>query len=214
MTRDQITAKVQKNLENVGASFFTPNQVNASIQDAYDDVCAYCGQIEKSVKISFQSGLVHYNMRSLVSDFIAVVAVYNYNNKRWLVPSNDKELDQLRWDWEKWSGTPIWFFPKDFQYMTICPRLDVGSGSMEVFYRAQGATLAGSDVPLIKSNAVKLLEFYATGDLLESVKEYTKAEIWLSQYEELRERYKTDVKTLAEADRIAYIRNNTGRIVA
>lgn len=211
-TRDQITTKVLQNLENSGASFFTASQVNDSIQDGYDDVCAYCGQLEKSISVDFQANLTYYNMRSLVPDFMAVVAVYNYNTKRWLIDSNSKELDQVRWDWETWIGQPIWFFPHDFQYMAICPKLSSNNGNMEVFYRAQATTLIGASVPRIKSNSVKLLEFYATGDLLESVKEYIKADIWLGQYKELRERYKTDVKSLAEADRIATIQQNSLRI--
>lgn len=213
MTRDQIAAKVLGNLEDSGIKFFSASDVNNSIQDAYDDVCCYCGQLEKSARINFQDNLVYYDAITLIPDFYTVTAIYNYNTKRWLLDTATQELDQIRWDWELWHGSPIWFCPHDFRYIVIAPTLSQATGSMEIFYKATAPTLGAGDTPLIKSDSVKLLEFYATGDLLESVKEYSKADNWLRQYFKIRERYKRDVKTLAEADRMLMIEQSSLRIL-
>lgn len=213
MTRDEIAQNVATNLNSSGYSFFSGDDINASIQDAYDDLSTYCGQIEKSKTVAYQSKLVYYDFSSLISDFYAVTAIYDYNKKRWLIDNSTQALDQVRWDWENWSGGSIWFIPHDPKLVALCPRQDVAVGNMEVFYRAKADTLSGTSVPKIKSDAVKALEFYATGDLLESAKEYAKADVWLNQYLEVRERYKSDVKTLSAADRIIMIQQNSMRFL-
>lgn len=208
LNRDQITVKVLQSLEDVGVKFFSLIDVNASLQDAYDDICCYCGQLEKSVKVPFQANLVYYDFPTIIPDFECVVAIYNYNNNRWLIPSSTTEMDQFRWDWELWNGQPIYFGPTDFRYTFISPSLNSANGNMEVFYRAQADVMSDFSVPRIKSDYAKLLEFYAIGDLLESVKEYTKADIWLAQYFAGREKYKNDVKSLAQSDRIRMLEQN------
>lgn len=201
-TRDQIASKILENLENVGASFFTSTDVNNSIQDAYDDITCYCGQIEKSALVSLQANLSYYDLSTLISDYLAVTAIYNYTTSKWLENIGRPELDLKRWDWELWEGNLQWFFPLDVKYIGVCPRVNATTGTMEVFYRAKANTLSASSVPFILKDYSKLIEFYATGDLLESIKEFVKADIWLSQYLELRERYKIANKQLANADRI------------
>lgn len=201
-TRDQIASKVLENLDNAGASFFTALDVNNSIQDGYDDVSCYCGQIEKSYTLSLQANLTYYDLSSIISDFLAVTAVYNYQTNRWLETVGRPELDQKRWDWEIWEGNAQWFFPLDARYLAICPRSNSSTGTLEVFYKAEADTLTSTSVPKILKDNVKLLEFYATGDLLESVKEFVKSDIWLGQYLEKREIYKIVNKQLANSDRI------------
>lgn len=214
LTRDQIAAKILLNLEDAGIKFFSASDVNNSIQDGYDDVCCYCGQIEKNVTIAFQSKLVYYDAIALIPDFLAVVAIYNYNTKKWLVDTSHRELDLVRWDWEIWHGDAIWFAPHDFRNILLCPTLSTATGNMEIFYKASANTLSGSTVPMIRGDATKLLEYYSTGDLLESVKEYEKADFWQQQYIQERESYKSSNKNMSQADRMFMIAQSQMRTFA
>lgn len=198
-TRDQIVASIAVNLNDNGV-YNTSTDLNNSIQDAYDEVCAYCGQIEKHVTIN-QQNTVYYDIPSIIPDCCAITAIYDYPNKRWLIDANTQMLDQIRWDWEIWTGEPFYWIPHAWNKFALVPHQPNPTGQIEVFYRAAGATLVGTDTPLILSDSTKLLEFYGTEDALAIAKEFKKSKIWLDQYKSQLDRYQQDCKQLSKPDR-------------
>ena len=182
MTRDQIADLLRINLEDGGITYYSADDVNDSIQDGYDDIAVVSGCIQKSADVDFIDNLTYYNFSVLISDYYTVVAIYNNTQKRWMDPTDRREMNTLRRDWETITGQPSMFFPMDSRRVMVMPRMVVASGNMTVFYRATAPTLAGGDTPLIHVDEQKLLEWYATGDLFDQAEEYIKAEIWWSKY--------------------------------
>lgn len=181
MTRDQISDRVKNNLNDNGV-FYSAEDINDSLQDGYAEVTAYTGCIFKATTINLVANLSYYDMGSLTPDFLAVTAVFNPITKQWLAPTNLSKLEGLRNDWEVATGNPFLFWPVNFRFMAIFPRVTVSSGTLYVFYRAHADTLLGTSTPQIPEEHQAVLENYVTGDLLEQAEEFTKASVELESY--------------------------------
>lgn len=199
-TRDQIAANIANNLEDAGLAFFSATDINNSIQDGYDDLSSYVMQIEKTFVVNQEANRVYYNLSSLIGDQICVVRVYNNSTNMWLQRSSSKILDQIRWDWEVWTGEPRHFFPHTWDYLAVAPHKVAAVGSFIIYYRAVADTLVASSVPQIKGDEHRLIEKYATADLLIQAKEWEKAQSWFQDYNNGLEQYRNDTKTLASSD--------------
>ncbi len=199
-TRDSLAADIRNNLEDAGVTFYSADDVNDAIQDAYDDIAVMSGCIQKSATISFVSLLSYYDFRSLISDYFAVVAIYNNNSNRWMYPDTRRSFDKERSDWELMTGEPFSFCPIDSKRVCIVPRFTVATGNMTVFYRATADTLGATDTPQIHTDMTTLIEHYVTADLLDQQQEFIKADAWFQKYfKELME-YKIRVGRLALSD--------------
>jgi hypothetical protein len=181
MTRDQIAAKVQTNLNDVGV-FYSLTDLSDSIQDGYSEVAAFTGCIFKMTTINLSANLSYYDLGALIPNFFAVTAIFNPQNKQWLSPVSLRRLEDMRNDWELATGNPFAFWPINFRFIAIFPRVTVTSGTLYIVYRAQADILTASATPQIPTHLQGGLEQYSTGDLLEQAEEFTKAQIELEQY--------------------------------
>ena len=200
MTYPELKERIRTDLGDEEISFYSDQDILDSAQDGYDEIAVYCGSIIKIEEIQFQSNLVYYNFKDLISDFFSVVSIFNKNTNRWLEPTSELELDDLRSDWELWVGEPQFFFPHSTDYVGIVPHHSTAVGSMEVHYRAQAPAINNTTRFLIHDEATHLLEDYVKLDLLEQAQEYVKAADPFSEYIKLLTRYANRTKQLGYPD--------------
>lgn len=181
MTRDQLTTKIQTKLGDNGI-FYQPADLNDSIQDGYSEVAALTGCIFKATSVSLVGNLSYYDFGSLIPDFLAVTAIFNPQIKRWMTPTSLKNLEDIRNDWELAIGTPFLFWPVNFRFVALYPKLTTSTGSLYIYYRAQADTLSSSSTPQIPDDLQIALEDYTVGDMFEQVEEFSKAGISLESY--------------------------------
>ena len=214
MTRDDIAARIRFNLNDAGVTFYSASDVNNSIQDGYDEVVALSQTIEKVTTLSWVSQLVYYNFRNLVTDFIRPIAIFDNNNNRWLEHKSLPFLQAQRQDFETIAGAPFWYCVMDFTYTAISPRLETATGTFDFLYKANAATLAASDVPVLPDSLTSVLELYGTADLLEQAEEYEKAgrywygNVKLNQlgYFDILDKIKKEVRNRESPDRYHTLR--------
>lgn len=201
MTRDEIAVNVRINLNDLGVTFYSDDDVNDSLQDGYDDIAVFTGCIQKQTNLTQTNDTTYYDMISSISDFFAIVAAYNNTSNRWIYFNPLKSFDLIRIDFELWAGIqPEYGAISNFRYVLFLPRLASASGTITVWYRATAPTLAGSDTPLIHSDEQSLLELYATADLLDQAEEYKKADAYWVPYFEGLIKYKKRIGSLALSD--------------
>lgn len=185
MNTQQVVSRVQRNLDDLGASFFDPNvDIVPSVQDGYNLTAAFCETIETRQNVSFQAGLVIYNFPTLITNFLRVYGIYNNNTNRWLEPTTLMRLYQLRDDWELCNGEPYLFWPISYQHVAIFPVPATATGNMTVMFKAKAATLTSNATPVLPESNVDALEAFSTSDMLTQCEEFVKALKWAQLYEE------------------------------
>lgn len=189
MTRDELQVRLQNYFEN--NTYFSNTDFVASIQDGYDEAVASTGIIIKATTLAFQKDLSYYDLRTLIPDYLGVIAIFNSLTKRWLLPTSINKLDRHRYDWEICYGTPEYFSAISFRYMALFRKPHVvGYGNMYIYYAATAPTLSSSDTILIPDDYLTTLEDYCITDLQEQQQEWNKAgrhfESYVSNLEELR----------------------------
>lgn len=197
-----IKAAVRANLNDSGVENFSAADLLESIEDAYSDIFFQTRCLIKKVTLNFIDRN-YYDFKLLgVEDFMCVIAIYNNNTNRWLFDNVTlRDFDSFRYDWELWQSQPQFWAPVNFDLNVIVPYLASPTGTFDLYYAAKAPDVDDDSVtPLIATDMQKLLEWYATGDMLESSEEFKKAGAYLSQYNEQLEEYSSRVKNLARRD--------------
>ena len=182
MTRDDIAARVRFNLDDSVISFYSADDINDSIQDAYHEVIAIARTIESATTINLTANLSYYNLSTLISDYLHVVGLYNTQTKKWLDYLPLKLLQELDARWETKIGEPQYFTVLDDSYIAIYPKVSATSGTLAVLYKAMANTLSAATTPTIPDYHQIILEQYSTMDLLEQAEEFVKAQEWMREY--------------------------------
>lgn len=208
MTRGDIKTNIRTNLADAGVTFYSEDDLNDSIQDAYDDIACLSQCILKKVTLNWSvvANLVYidHKIDQSITDYMGVVAIFNNNTNFWLRDDCSlKDLDRVRRDWENWTGQPQFWCPSDPQRVVVAPHFLTGTttGTYDLYYWGLAPTLSSdSDTFLIAADMQQLLEFYVTGDLLEQAQEYKKALGWLTKYYPVIQDYKERVERINKAD--------------
>lgn len=204
MTRLQLTERLALNLNDQDMTFWTDDDINASIQDAYDDVVGNSQCLINSGTVNFVSDRTYYRWTEMgiATDVLATIAIFNNNNNIFIEDSLSlRDMDRFRSDWEIWNGNPQYWFPVCFDCIGLAPKYLIATGNFTHYYwkRAVGLT-SDSDVFDVSRNALQLLEHYSTADLLEQAEEYTKAARWWEPYFLELEKMKMQSMNLARAN--------------
>lgn len=204
-TRASLRDVIQVNLAEKGLStgFFSVDELNESIQDAYNEVVAKSYCLIKNTTLNFVNDTNYYAFLSLgVADYMGTVGIFNNNTNRWLFDNiTARDLDRLRRDWETWYGQPLFWCQHSLKYIIITPKLLTATGNFKLHYYAFAPTLTSdSDTFLIADDMQTLLELYCTADLLETAEEASKAIIWWDQYFGNLNKYKTRCIDQARSD--------------
>lgn len=183
MTRDEVTSQVQRQLDDLSASFFSAaDDINPSIQDGYNLIVSLCETLESSATVSFVNNLVFYNLQTYISDYLRVFGIFNNNTRRWLWPMSQLDMLRIRNDWELMVGEPRYFVPIDHRTMAIAPTQGTASGNMTILYKGRANTLSGNSTPAIPQEWHKVLRDYAVDDLLDQCQEWTKAMMFFERW--------------------------------
>ena len=182
MTRDDLAARVRFNLNDSGITFYSADDINDSIQDGYNEVVALARTIESTATVNFTASLSYYDLSTLISDYLHVIAIYNNTTKKWLDYLPLKVLQELDARWETKIGNPQYFTVLDDSYIAVYPKVSVTTGTMLVVYKAMANTLSAATVPTIPDFHQIILEQYTTMDLLEQAEEFVKAGEWMAEY--------------------------------
>lgn len=201
MTRDDLQLRLQNYFEN--NKYYSNTDFVASIQDGYDEAVAASGVIVKATTLAFTAGLSYYDLRTLIPDYLGVIAIFSPQIKRWLIPTSVTKLDRYRYDWEICYGTPEYFTVINFRYMALFRKpLNAGYGNMYMYYAATAPTLGASDNILIPDDFLTTLEDYSITDLYEQQQEWNKAGRHLEAYVNNLDDLRTWVKNKRIPDRI------------
>lgn len=182
MNRVQIASNVQEFLLNT--PYYLPADINDSIQDGIDEICATSSCIYKSTTLPFQANLSYYDFYTLIPDYLGVYAIFNHAIKRWLLPTSIRKLADTRIDWDTICGTPDYFAPINFRYVCIFRKPSSPNyGNMEIFYLAQAPTLTDTlEIP-IPNDHYNDLELYVEMDMLEKNQDFSQATPMLKDYQ-------------------------------
>jgi hypothetical protein len=228
-TRGQVKAEIQTNLTDLNLNFYSQEDLNQSIQDAYDDIVILTQCIQKQVTINWISNLSYYNFKDMgVYDYMGVIAIFNNVTNLWLRDDlNLRDFDRIRRDWENWIGTPQFWAPSDPKNIGIAPKyhadnikygaFDAGSfnnqaffinnssqfslGNFILYYWAVAPILTSdNDTFLIASDKTTALTRYCTADLLEQAQEFNKAGSFWPLYNTDVQEYADRVKRNCKSD--------------
>ena len=205
MTRGQIGTKIRDNLDDAGITYYSSLDITDSIQDGYDEVAVYSECIEKWVALPQIINTTYYDFSELIPDYYRVIDIYGFEFKNVLDPVNDRDLLSYRIDWELYSGGSREFMVLGPKYIGINGRKSVvgSNNTFRIYYKAQANILVSdSETPRINNDYQILLEWYGTADLLEQNQEYTKANGYWVQYNDMLEKYRYKIQLLSKSDRI------------
>jgi hypothetical protein len=201
MTRDELKAQLQVGFDS--SANYEDQDYDTAIQDGYEETVAVSGCIFKSVVLPFTQNLTYYDFRTLISDFLGVVAIFNGVTKRWLFPLSMRKMDSLGTDWETLYGTPDTFIPISHRYVAITRKPAVANyGDMYVFYRATAPLLTASTDLGIPEDHIQVLQDYAFTDLLERNQEFGKASIVFKEYVEELQQFRESILNQRVPDRL------------
>ena len=203
-TRAQAKADIQDNLVDFAGNFFSDDDLNQSVQDAYTDIaiCTQC--IQENVTLNWVTDLSYYNFVNLgVTDYLGTIGIFNNVTNLWLRDDLSlKDFDRIRRDWETWIGTPLFWAPSDPANIAIAAKYSgIGLGTFKLYYWCVAPTLtADGQTFLIASDMTTLITSYCTADLLEQLQEYTKAQDYWDKYNEDIQSYADRVKRNVKSD--------------
>lgn len=229
MTRGAIKATIRSNLHDAGVTFYSEDDLNDSVQDAYDDIAILAKFIIKRATCHYLDDVSYYDaaVDLGIVDFLGATAIYSNRNNRWLDDNISlRQLDNIRTDWETWTGTPEMWIPVSVKKFAIVPKttgsgassgtfekiaftdaFEIGSfgtaanNTFELYFWCLAPALKNDeDGFLIAPDMQSLLEYYGTADLLEQAQEFIKAETWWIQYYQGVEEYKERIANIAKSD--------------
>ena len=203
MTLDQILADAQIDLDDLthGQSFSQTEMIEFVNQE-YLDWCVYTRCIVKTVQNQSWWAGPYLNFTSLYTDAIGIISILNNLTTRYLFDfANREDMYKIRIDFEKWSGTPFYWFPVSVNYIGVAPNFVTNpSGTYDICYYAFPSPLALGDSPLFASDMHYALRKGAVARALESVEEFTKATSMWGEYYPLRESFKKRVSDFHKAE--------------
>lgn len=205
MNRDQISAKVRRNLNDLGITYYRETDINESLQDCYDEVAVYCECIEKVTNIKLLPNTTYYNMWQIVPDYYRVIRMFSSQINGMLEINSDRTELNYRIDWELTNASARNVMILGPEFLGISGRFTDPNTLRDVkmWYKAQAPKFtAGTDIPKINLKYQILLEHYSTADLLEQNQEYKKAQLYWNQYEKLLNEYRDKIQLLSRADRV------------
>src|SRR6516165_3720764 len=204
-TRLDVAQKLSNHFSN--SVYYDQQNVNDSIQDGLDEVCAVTGCIYKSASLPFTAKTTYYDMLTLLPDYIGIVAMWNDTIRRWMFPTSLRKLNQQREDWDSTYGTPYYFCPISHRYVAIWLKPQVANyGQMFVYYIASAPLLTDTTSIPIPDEHITALELYSIVDLWEQAQEWGKAISGFDDYSKNLENLRQLMKNKRNPGRIKQLK--------
>lgn len=202
-TLASIIQRVQQNVFDSTGIFADHDSIRDSIQDGYDEILIYTECVEATTSVPFAANSIYYDLYSNIPGFFRITKLFNQSTNRWVRCVDSRVLDKFRFDWELASGTPWFAHIVNFRYLAFFPHYtNAPLKSFDVFYKkGQDVLLSDTQVPQVPPPYDRCIEMYATADILEQEREFSKATNYLLEYYELREKLRTQVMSRMLPDR-------------
>jgi hypothetical protein len=186
MTLAELRAEVFRRLGESSSApvFWTLADVDAALNEAYNDISDASEWYEKWVTIDLLHTRPEYDLRTVTSDTVLKVGkAFNETTHRWLIPTCTKELDGGYRTWESTPGSATRLFTRGLWWVSYYPLTLSDTGTVRQYYATLPDPLAGdSDVeddvavmPVIVANLFSIIatweEPYAT--VLSGIASYT-----------------------------------------
>lgn len=200
---NDIVNRVASNLNDPNFVFYTKNDIISSLQDGYDVTAAVAKCIEKTLPIGFLPNIIYYPLYYLINDFTRVNSIFNQDINRWMDLYDTRYLDAKRYDWESATGGSAYQATiLNFNFVAFFSHYadTVPVNGFMLYYAAIGERLLPDTLPQIPDQFIRILESYATGDLLEQQQEYQKASVYNQDFEKLLGDLTQDVRRQSSPD--------------
>ena len=186
-TIQSIATQVLPTLEDLTGTFYTPTDIEDSVQDAYDSFLVRTGCYQKVVNIPFVGGNIYYNLLNTVGTqqiYSRLARLFSYGINRWLSFQDVRFLAAQRFDWELSPGTPWWAYIVNYQWLGFFPHYGQNVSNFDLFLSiGQDPLLTDVQVLQIPDQFANGIIFYTVADMLEQQGEYSKAMTFWSEYE-------------------------------
>jgi hypothetical protein len=200
VNRSELRGRLQNHFNNT--VYYTQEDLDDSIQDGIDEVCAFSGCIFKSAQLPITNGTTYYDLLTLLPDYIGVVAIFNKAINRWLIPSSIRKFEQDRPDWDSIYGTPTQFCPINHRYVALYRKPSSDDyGNMVVLYRA-AAPILSDELTIPIPDDHDALENYVITDLWEQAQEWDKSSTALKTYIESLDALRVLIQNKRNSDRL------------
>lgn len=190
ITIGAVFDQVQTDLFEANLRWFTESDIYASIQEAYNKVCALLNPIEKTTFIP-QINSPYYDFAKQIPDYMYVAGIYNPSTLLWLEGMSYK-LMKATYQTYLAIGNPQYYNVQDFRRLIIWPFNPSAAGVLFVVYKAKAPQIYIPDptggvnnlydpdatILLPYSIALQILEYFTMADLMEQKREFTKAKKW------------------------------------
>lgn len=202
MKRAEIATKISENLDDLGITFYSKDDLNDSIQDALDEIVVYSECLDREWEIPFEDNLTYYNLHEIIPDFYRIVRIWYPGISQFFGISSDRNELNYRLDWELRVANPRDLIIAGPNRIAFWGRHNGTTDKFKVFYKATAPALNDDMVIPINTNYMHLIENYCTADLLEQNEEFSKAMNYWNVYEPELENYKYKIQLLARSDRV------------
>ena len=201
MTTADILGRIKQDLDDPGTTW-TDEDLYDSLQDGYEEIAFYTDCIQKVVELPFTS-YTYVNIRTSVPDYYRPMAIWDRNQKAFLEPKYQKDVELCDEKWELAGGSPIYFTPCGLDYISFYPHYSATPTlGYYFFYHALAGDITSSASLEIPQNCRRVAVDYVVNDLLDQTLEFKKAQTFYQKYLEGLERTRKEVERTSRADRI------------
>lgn len=149
MTKREIREEVVRRLrESAAPTFWSEADVNASIDDGYEEISDASEWYERRQTIALLPRRPYYDMRRVAtSEFLVAGPAYNNTTSRWLIPATVGALDQSDNRWEARISEPDRIVVRGVWFVMYWPFKGVAAGSVKQYYAAIPPQLEDDEEP-------------------------------------------------------------------
>lgn len=177
MTFLEMQTEVQRRLEESASGvFWTLAQQKTAINDGYEEMSDLCEWNETSQDVSLTTS-TYYDLSSVLTlPVLRVTRVFNNQTNRWLHPTDVREMDHTRRQWEDATGAAERWWIRGGWWLGLYPKASSATGTVKVFHTAIPTALSadGNTPGFAQEFHLGLVE-YACYDLLCQDREPEKA---------------------------------------
>jgi len=202
MTRSQLATKIHMNLDDLGVSFNSVEDINESIQDGYDEIVVYTECIEKRTSLVYLADTTYYDFNQLIPDYYRLLFIHDKTRNWFMTPVMEHDTESGFLGWEISTGTVREYMILGPKYVGLSPRSSNVSGDFIVHYKATAPKLVDNSILRINSAYIQLPELFTIAEMLEMNQEFSKAQRYWVEYEKMLEEYRWKVQLWSQADRV------------
>jgi hypothetical protein len=203
LTRLQLRSTVRENLDQSQLSFYQDDEINDSLNDAYNEIVCKTRCVVQKVTLPWRGRVMYLNFLDdyNIADYLGVIGIFSNHNSLWLRDDvSIRDFNRIRRDWEVWIGAPQFWAPHSQKRIAIAPHFYTDTSDFDLWYYGTAPLFTDDYTPTIVANdMMRLYEYYSTADLLESAEEITKAGAEWEKFYKLLDQYKTRCHNLAES---------------